>query len=305
MKEIKLRESAVVFSTADHTYHLDGRKICGVTPIVKWMYPETYSDIPEEVLARAAEHGKNVHLDCQMADAGFDPASREAEAYIRMKAERGLETLANEWLVDDGHDIASSIDVVFTNHAIADIKATSKIHFDNVTLQLSIYAWLLEKMNPGLMVPAIYVIWLPKEQYGAPSMTQLERISADIVEKVVRMYLDGESNEEARALLGAPMPGELSLPGGMLCLEQEYCMLDAEAKVIKARMDAIKETFMKEMEQTGEKTYKLERMTVSYVAGKETAKVDTKKLKEKYKDVYADCVTTSTSKATISIRIKQ
>ena len=302
MKDIKLRESAVVFNTADHTYHLDGRKISGVTPIVKWMYPETYRDIPEEVLAKAAEHGKNVHLDCQMTDAGFDPASREAEAYIRMKAERGLETLANEWLVDDGHDIASSIDVVFKNYAIADIKATSKVHYDNVTLQLSIYAWLLEEMNPGLIVPAIYVIWLPREQYGAPLMTQLERIPAETCAAIVGMYLNGMTNDEARMLLGAPMPGE---PAAYADLEAEYCELDAQSKAVKARMDEIKATLMERMTEAGETSYSGDMLTASYVAGKETTKVDTAKVKKLYPDIYSECCRTETTKPYIQIKIKK
>lgn len=303
MKDIKLRESAVVFNTADHTYHLDGRVISGVTPIVKWMFPETYSDIPEDVLARAAEHGKNVHLDCQMADAGFDPASREAEAYLRMKAERGLETLANEWLVDDGQNIASSIDVVFTNYAIADIKATSKIHYDNVTLQLSIYAWLLERMNEGLLVPAAYVIWLPKERYGSPLMTKLERIPADVCERIVGMYLDGDTNEEARALIGKSVAAPV--PTGLEVLGDEYCRLDAEAKRIKARMDEIKEHLMKEMAVSGDTSYNWDGCTVSYVAEKESVKIDTAKVKADFPEVWSQCQKTEKTKPYVQIKIRK
>lgn len=302
MSNIQLRESAVAFRIADHTYHLDGRQISGVTPIIKWMYPETYSDIPEEVLARAAEHGKMVHLDCQMADAGFDPASREAEAYIRLKAERGLTTLANEWLVDDGHDIASSIDVVFDNGAIADIKATSKIHYDNVSLQLSIYAWLLERMNMSveLTVPAIYVIWLPKEQYGAPSMTKLERIPANICETIVCMYLAGESNTAARELLG-----NAQTPAAFADLEEEYCALDAQAKAIKERMEAIKETMLNAMLEAGDTSYAGDRLIASYVEGKESTKLDSAKIKKLYPDVYSECCKTEKTKSYLTIKIKK
>lgn len=302
MNNINLTKSAVAFNPADHSYKLGERKLSGVTPIVKWVYPETYGDIPEEVLAKAAERGTAVHLDCQMADAGFAPSSREAEAYIRLKEERGLTTLANEWLVDDGQDIASSIDVVFDNYAIADIKATSKIHYDNVTLQLSIYAWLLEEANPGLAVPDTYVIWLPREQYGVPAMTRLERIPSDIVAQVVRMYLDGDTNEESRKMLGAYVPN--ATPEDM-DLEQEYCRLDAESKAAKARMDEIKAILLERMQESGDKKYEWPMMTVSYVAGKESAKLDTTRLKKEHADIYEEFCKTEKSKPYVQIKIKQ
>lgn len=297
---ISLKKSAVEFNPADHTYQLDGRYISGITPIIKWVY-DTYKDIPEDVLARAAEHGKDVHLDCQMADAGFEPTSREAEAYVRLKAERGLVTLTNEWLVDDGKDIASSIDVVFDDFSIGDIKATSKLHYDNVTLQLSIYAWLLEKMNPEVKVPAIYVIWLPREQYGSPLMTKLERIPSDICFKIVDMYLAGDSNDGARHLLGL----DEETPAAYADLEQEYCQLDTEAKAIKARMDAIKEELMHAMQETGDTSYAGDLLTASYIVGKESTKIDTAKVKKLYPDIYTECSKTEKTKDYIQIKIKK
>ena len=41
-----LKQSAVVFNDHEHTYRLGDKVLNGVTPIVKWMFPETYTDIP-------------------------------------------------------------------------------------------------------------------------------------------------------------------------------------------------------------------------------------------------------------------
>lgn len=247
-----LKKSAVVFNAADHTYKLGDRYLQGITGIVKWVY-ETYDGIPESVLLKAAERGTNVHLDCQMADAGMGAESREAKAYLQLLAENNLTPLTSEWLVDDGHDLASCIDKIFTDCSIGDIKATSQLHIPNVTLQLSIYAWMLEEMNPDITVPAIYAIWLPREVYGQPTLMKLERISSDIVAEVVHSYLNGESNEHARKLLGADEP--VQTPDDMRQLEDEYIELDNAANDIKARMEEIKAILKAKMEENKDKKY--------------------------------------------------
>lgn len=325
---ISLTKSAVVFDPTAHTYDMDGRSVSGITPIIKWCFPETYGDIPEAVLLKAAERGKSIHLDCQMADAGMPANSHEAQEYLRLKRDANLTTLTNEWLVDDGKDVASSIDVVNTDYSIIDIKATSKIHTNNVTLQLSIYAWLLERMNPGLQVPAIYVIWLPRAIYGQCALLPLERIAPEICEKVVQMYLDyvnfndydplkttkedaaelaGISYTEARKLLGIPIPkdGPADTPDDLKALEQEYLQLNAEAEAAKVRMEEIKSIFQARLQESGEKKYDWDSMTVSYVAEKTSQKFDSTKFKKEHSDLYSTYLKESTSKAYVQIKIKE
>ena len=303
MNTINLKKSAVVFNAADHTYKFEDRYLKGVTGIVKWVYPDTYDDIPEEVLRKAAERGTNVHLDCQMADAGMGADSREAKAYLQLLAENNLTPLTSEWLVDDGHDIASSIDKIFTDFSIGDIKATSKLHKPNVTLQLSIYAWMLEEMNPDIDVPAIYVIWLPREVYGQPALMKLDRIPADITAEVVYSYLNGESNKHARELLGADEP--VKIPDDLRQLEDEYIELDNAAKDIKARQDEIKAILQAKMTESGEKKYEWDKMTISYIAEKTSPKLDSAKLKKEHADIYEACCMQVTSKAYVQIKIKK
>lgn len=306
MKNGRLRESAVSFDAATHTYMLDGRVLSGVTPIVNWVYDKTYEGISDDVLRRAAEHGKSVHLDCQMKDAGFDVQSREAKAYGMLKDERGLETLANEWLVDDGKDIASSIDVVFTDYSIADIKTTSSIHMENVELQLSVYAWLLERMNPGVVVPTLYVIWLPRERYGNPCMLKVERIGADVCEMIVGMYLKGESADKARDLLGLPIVKEdvSSMPMEIRDAENELIRLEVEAKEVKRKSEELREGLLRLMEQNGIKKYESERLVLSYVEGSERMMLDSSKVKNEHPEVYAACMKRQQTKSSLRIKIK-
>lgn len=309
MKGINLTESAVSFDIASHTYELNGKKLSGVTPIVNWVFDKTYDGIPEDVLKRAAEHGKSVHLDCQMSDAGFEVSSREAKAYQQLKSRNHLTTLANEWLVDDGKDIASSIDVIFTDFSIADIKTTSSIHHDNVSLQLSIYAMLLERMNDGIEVPDIYVIWLPREKYGTPCMIRLERISAEICDKIIAMYLAGDDNTEARALLNLkesmPMPTPFqTMPTEIEEAESQLIWLEQAAKDIKEKKERLHEGLLKLMEKNGIKKYESDNLILTYVEAGTRTSLDSTKIKREHPDIYAECCKTSETKSSLRLKIK-
>ena len=65
---LNLPESPVVFEPEHHTYNLNGKLLSGVTAIVKWLFPDTYKDIPEDVLMRAADYGTLIHSKCELAD---------------------------------------------------------------------------------------------------------------------------------------------------------------------------------------------------------------------------------------------
>ena len=302
----ELTRSAVSFDAATHTYHMGDVILGGVTPIVKWAYPDTYRDIPEDVLRRAAEHGTSVHQDCQMADAGLPCTSREAQAYLRMKAERGLETLANEWLVDDGGNIASHIDVVFTDCSIADIKATSVIHRENVTLQLSIYAWLLERMNPGLTVPRLFVIWLPRQMYGEPEMMELVRIPSEKCGELVAAYLEGKPSAAAADILGTSkeVVPAYNLPQELRDLEAEIIRLELEAKAIKERNEQLKQGLLRVMEEKRAKKYESERLVITYTEPYEQAKLDSARLKKEMPEIYRAYCKMSQCKGSVRIKVK-
>lgn len=203
MEQRALYECPVLFDEAAHHYTLHGHRLSGVTRIVAWVYPTTYEGIPEAVLRRAADYGSMIHAKCELADSLGIVDHDSIRDYVRLKEEAGLVTLCNEHLVSDEHLIASSIDVLCRDYSIIDIKATSTVHRPLVTLQTSIYAWLLERQNRhmGLTVPRCFCLWLPKPQYGRSALIPLERIPSDVCEAVVRLWADGGDAAEARELI--------------------------------------------------------------------------------------------------------
>lgn len=297
MAKPELKKSAVVFDPTAHTYTLGDKKLGGVTAIVKWLFPDTYKDIPAHILNAAAEHGSLVHAKCELYDAmGVGDDMEEVQGYIRLLTDAGLKTLESEYLVDDGAAIASSIDKVFEPddnglYTLGDIKCTSKIHVQNVTLQLSIYAALFEKNNRGKKVGKLYVVWLPKAQYGKPQLMELERIPKAACTAIMKAYLAGEDPTPLRDKYFPKDDGlkEEPLPDDCIDMEQELANIEVSIKSLTERKDEIKANLYERMVSDGVKKWTGGALILTRKADSTQERVDSTKLKASYPDAFEAC----------------
>lgn len=313
--KIVLTKSKVLFDKNTHIYSLDGKKLTGVTPIVKWMYPETYKDIPNEVLKKAAEHGSIIHSKCELYDnTGIeDDNCQQLKDYIRLKKEYNLQIVSNEYLVDDGKDIASSIDDVYLNpdktFHLGDLKTTSVIHVDNVTLQLSIYAWLFERCNPKKKVSKISVIWLPKAKYGEAKVMSLHRISSELCEKIVNSYVNGEESksypEQISREIGAISTSidECEIPAEYKDVEETIIKIENEMKSMKEKEEQLRQGLLDIMIENNVK--KWVGKNIQFIRKEPTIRVsvDSAKLKKLHPEVFSECQKISNVKESLTIKI--
>ena len=320
-----LKQSAVVFNNHEHTYRLGDKVLKGVTPIVKWMYPETYTDIPQSVLMKAAEYGSLIHAKCEMADrVGFaDPDCEAVLQYEKLKEQYRLKVFDNEYLVNLDDKVASSIDVICYDEEndvwpLGDIKTTSKIHVANVTLQLSIYAYLFELCNPGKKAGTLMVIWLPKPQYGQPTIMQLRRIPAEVCKVLIDGFLSGDDyqqyrnkyyeelgtapiNEDTTAV--AKVDGNEHLPTNFEEIEKSLIKFENNIKMLQEKQKKMKEELLRLMQQNDVKKWQTERIRIIRKAGSTRTSVDSAKLKKNYPDVFDKCKKTSTTAESITIEV--
>ena len=56
MEKKNLVCSPVVFDNEHHTYTLDGHSLSGVTPIIAWLFPDTYKGTPYQYKRRCTAH---------------------------------------------------------------------------------------------------------------------------------------------------------------------------------------------------------------------------------------------------------
>lgn len=288
----QLVSSPVQFNEDGHTYTLNGNLLQGVTPIIAWLFPETYQGIPKSVLDQAAAYGSLIHKKCELADSMGIVDEDIVRDYMDVMQQKGLKVMLSEYLVSDERNIASCIDKVTENFDLCDLKTTSKVHIPNVTMQLSIYAWLFEMQNPGVKAGELYCIWLPKPQYGQADIIRLHRVSSDICRVIVQNYLCGVDPLQARAILAQTgfeferqkQTGDI--PEVFTDLMDELITIYEAKKQIEEREKAIKEIVLSQMQKDGADKWGNDLIQFTRKGEYERTSIDTTALKKQMPEVF-------------------
>ena len=297
---IQLQDSGVSFDAETHRYFLNGNELQGITGLLhKHIFPDQYKDIPKFVLDRAAERGTMVHESIELLDAGFAPAEStpELENYKRIKAENGLSTVANEYLVTDKEHFASGIDLVLSDKEdkiiLADIKTTTVLNKEYVRWQTSIYAYLFELQSLDLKVSKLYALWLRGDK---SEFAEVERIDTAIVKDLLQCEAEGRQFVNPLAKADTKVPAEIKNA------EQAVYTLVTQIKELTEKKKQLSEGLLKLMQDNDVKTYNGEHITLSRKAASTREDIDKKKLKDEYPEVYAACVKTTKLSESLQIR---
>lgn len=294
MEKMNLTESRVVFNQEHHTYTLDGRELSGVTPIVAWLFPNTYKGIPQSVLENAAAYGTMIHEKCELADSMGIVDDDIVKAYCELMKKNSMKVHCSEYLVSDEESIASCIDKVFEDDSLGDIKTTSKVHTLNVQVQLSIYAYLYE-LQTGRKANKLYLIWLPKAQYGQPEVRELERICEDWCQEAIERFVAGDSPAQSLAELAAmgyvgnveeKQRKEGEVPERWEETINELIMIKKQLDILTEREKEIKASIMATMQQMGDDKWSSDLIQISRRAASERVIIDTKALQQSEPDIY-------------------
>lgn len=205
----RLMVSPIRFDEASHTYTLGDREYKGVTStLIPFAYPHAY-DTPEnmteeqwhEILSKAAGKGTAVHRDIQRYCEGGDfPQTPEGLSWMEAESQHKIEWIANEYLVTSG-EFASKADIVALVDgalSIIDIKRTSELHYDTVTLQCSLYRKWFEQMNRGMKVERIFVFWCREDKW---KLAELSPIATHDLNALIKAY-----REQDETFVFNPMP---------------------------------------------------------------------------------------------------
>lgn len=301
-KKITLNVPKVTFIEESHQYFLGKKELKGVTgTLIKKAFPDTYKNIPESVLKKAAERGGLIHNTfetfCSIFDADikkYPNPTEELQAFHSMLVAFDLHYVASEYLVTDGENFASAIDGVFTdkegNIYLVDYKSTSTLHYDNVSLQLSIYAKWFEEQNPDLKVKEIVCMWFKN---GQSKFQPLQRVADYQIDDLINAYLADDTDYQYK----------VEVPEQFSALEQEFRLITARVDALKIKQDELKEKIMKMMEDNKQKSIKTQFASYSYVESTTKRTLDTKLFKEKYPNAYEKLTKVSISKPSIRIKL--
>ena len=299
---MKLVKSKVRFDEEHHRYFLGEKELSGITgTLIKKAFPDTYKGIPDAVLAKAAERGSVVHQNLELfdticnSDVNIMPSVLpEVKDYKEMLISYGLHHVDSEYLVTDNENFASAIDKVLAddegNIYLADIKTTATLHYDNVSLQLSIYAKWFEEQNPDLKVKEIVCMWFKN---GQSKFQPLPRVADWQIDDLINAYLADDTDYQYK----------VEVPEQFSTLEQEYRLITARIDALKLRQDSIKEQLMCLMERNKQKSIKTNIGTYSYVEATTKKTFDTKLFKETEPDHYEHYLKEVETKPSIRIKL--
>lgn len=295
---MKLEQSRVVFNQEEHTYTLDGKQLSGVTSLLsRQIYRDKYIDISKEVLRRAAQRGSLIHETIELVDSiGVSSELEEVKAYEAIKSQYGLTTYCNEYLVSDNDYIASSIDIVFDDCSLADIKTTSKLDKEYVSWQLSIYAYLFELQNPTEQANRLYAIWLPKPQYGTPALVEVERKPAELV----RQLIECDKSGKQFAMPAMADSAQITIPDNVIA---EVRAIEYQYKELEDKRTKIQQQLLTLMRDNGIEKFAAEGLTLTYRKPATRKSVDSKMLQSKYPNIYNEVLRESSTKDSITIKI--
>ena len=206
----------------------------------------------------------------------------------------GLHHVDSEYLVTDNENFASAIDKVLADNEgniyLADIKTTATLHYDNVSLQLSIYAKWFEEQNPDLKVKEIVCMWFKN---GQSKFQPLPRVSDEQIDDLINAYLADDAEYQYK----------VEVPEQFSALEQEYRLITARMDALKIKQDDLKEQMMKMMEANNQKSIKTNIGSYSYVAASTKKTFDTKLFKDTEPDHYGHYLKETTTKPSIRIKL--
>lgn len=302
VKKITLNESKVTFVEESHQYFLGKKELKGVTgTLIKKAFPDTYKNIPESVLMKAAERGGLIHNTfetfCSIFDADikkYPNPTEELQAFHAMLVSFGLHYIASEYLVTDGENFASAIDGIFADNEgniyLVDYKTTATLHYDNVSLQLSIYAKWFEEQNPDLKVKEIVCMWFKN---GQSKFQPLPRVADWQIDDLINAYLADDAEYQYK----------VEVPEQFSALEQEYRLITARIDAMKIVQDGLKEKIMKMMEDNKQKSIKTNIGSYSYVAATTKKVFDTKLFKDTEPDHYEYYLKETATKPSLRIKL--
>lgn len=277
---IKLKDSGVIFDAAEHRYFLEGKELLGITStIIKTAFPNMYDGVPEHMLKAAAERGKNVHETIQFCEENeLQSEMPEYVSYRAIREEHGLTYITNEYLVTDRTRYASAIDLVFEdsdgNIVLADIKTTSKRHYDAVALQLSLYKRWFEAQNPNLRVSKCVLIWLREEK---SEYKELQPWADEVLDELIAANTD-HVPFDINATYG-------DLPQKVYDVQSYMKSLEEEVKAKTEELKRIKDGLCSMMIERGIKSFTTDTVQMTTVQQKARETFDSKAFEKDHPDL--------------------
>ena len=359
---MKLKQSPVIFDEENHTYHLGGKQLLGITGLIHsilglGVYPDADNHIKDFVIPRAGSRGTAIHHAIQTYDllgirqttqivrTRYGCAERDNIRYVDEQWDvsqeldnyilhlDGFEPVANELTVSDNQKYASQIDNVWRRIStrgiwLVDTKSNNIDIYptcgyfvsqwfgsgeealrEYLSWQLSVYAELFEKENPGLKVEGLACNWLRK---GKSAFWIIERKPSELVwELLSTEYIITDNgpiyfhHDLSVFGIGAKLPEKkeqkVILPEDVVSYMSGLLSTVKEAE---SKLNEAKEALRAAMIQHGVRKYDFGSFTATLSADTKTTRFNAKSFKEHHPDLFEKFSSQSITRGSLTLKLK-
>ncbi len=278
-KILKDNKPPVIFKEEEHEYWLGDKQLSGITGRINQILygGNKYAGVPEYIMERARMRGSLIHKEieeyCKNGTPGF---TDELQRFIELQEEHGFKVLANEYTVTDFEKHATNIDLILYNDneiELCDIKSTAQLDEEYLSWQLSINAYMLEKII-NMPITKLSAYWTRSGE-----IVEIERKSNEQVQEF--LYSENTALEPQERL-------ELSKDQAerFISLQTEISRLKSQLKELEDTENEFKQVFMEKMKENNIKSFDLGGVKITYVAPTTRKSFDSKKFEAEHKEVY-------------------
>jgi len=294
-----LKYSSVIFDSQNHIYCLpDGKQLQGITALLnrQLYHGGKYEGVPNGILQEAAERGRRIHEEVEMFySLGAEAFRPEANAIIEALKDKKI--IATEYIVTDGENFATAIDLIDEDFNIYDIKTTSILDELYTSWQLSICAFLFEQQN-NFSPNKLFAIHVRNDK---AEILEMERHSSEEVTELLVADLIGENYFDKKM---APALKELPL-AQFINLENLIIKIEEEAKKFKEMRDQLAEKIYSKMEEMDVKKFETDNMIITRILPSEVMTIDTKRLKAEMPEIAERYEKKTVRKGSLKITLKK
>lgn len=294
----RLNQIPVLFNQEEHTYinKETGVMLKGITStLIRKLFPNKYSDIPQSILYKAAERGTTIHEEIELAETiGIEPATEEGKNYLKLKEEHDLNFLESEYTVSDLEHYATNIDAIYEVEEnvvdIADFKTTSKFDKESVSWQLSICAYFLELNNPHVKVRNLFGIWL----------------RGDIAQLIP---VERRTDEDVKALIEADLNGTEfvftpELPDYIRENETALYFIGKRIKELTEEYEGIKSEILQKMIEHKDKSFDTGNVLITAVAPSVRTSFDSKRFTAEHEELAQQYIKRTETKESLKLTLR-
>ena len=289
----------IKFDETLHKYTVDGKEVISVTQLLqKHKITPSYDAVDKELLRMASERGTLIHEEVENwikdRELGFTEEAYYICDYLKDKSYYGSEIISEQMVANDV--VAGRFDLLFLDGkkrlVLADIKTGNSKHLYGWTWQLSLYKYLYERMYDK-KIESLQIFWAN----GDLTVIPCEYVGDDKIENLLNAEREGRLISDVD--LGVSEEELEDLEELMVDIKSK----EEELKLLKEKVDKVKEVLYDTMGKEGVKTVDRGKLKITYVAPSNRTSIDSKKLEKEEPEIYKKYVKTTTVEGNIKITL--